>query len=363
MRRLLSLTGAFVVAGTLVARAAGPVYTIPADYEKMKKVVEGIVGTSNLQSVDDNTAKNAGANLKAFVEGATGKSTTSTYSPTYFQSYGNNYRQFVANAAATDPGGTTNSARFTYAGRNYRNLAQGMTGLGITDYRYYYYNRAGRNVKNLAEGETGLWIGDYRYWYYRNAGINYRNVAQGLANGQAIYTTPGSRYNNFQQYKIRQFKQRADQTFYDMYINPNGMKKAFSSFDRAVTYKTAGMTPISRYNRVSSLGGDGLEDKAIWKPLGQKVSCDTWGNCVIEGYYVWVKDGYRPVNAPRYNWFGKLVDSSGRTIAIAGGIKARFYFVQRLGNGNVYLSSSPTIIPVNSSYVKWGQTNVLYSKN
>lgn len=282
MRKLLTVAVGVVVGTVAAAYAAGPVYTIPADYEKMKKVVEGLAGTTNLSTLSDTQAQNAGANVKAFVEGATGKSTTSTYSPTYFRYYGANYRNFVWGAANADPGSSTNNALFKtvgnnyrnftvnaagvgvqdgrtylfqFAGRNYRNLAQGLTGLGITDYRYYYYNYAGRNVKNLAEGQTGLSIRDYRYWYYRNAGANYKSLAQGLANGQSITYDPYSSYNNYQQTKMQQFKQRADQTFYDMYLNPNGMKKAFTTMDTSITSKTAGLTPISTNNKAEFDGG------------------------------------------------------------------------------------------------------------
>ena len=44
MKKLLSLVVTFIIAGTLIAQAAGPVYTIPADYEKMKKCLKGLLG-------------------------------------------------------------------------------------------------------------------------------------------------------------------------------------------------------------------------------------------------------------------------------------------------------------------------------
>ena len=233
MRKLLGIVGVFTIIGAFAAKAAGPVYTIPADYEKIKKIAEGIVGTSDLQSVDDTTARNAGANLKAFVEGATGRSTTSTYSPTYFRAYGNNYRQYVRNAVGTDPGGTTSSRSFTYAGRNYRSLAQGMTGLGIADYRYYYYRNAGRNTRDVV----------YVIGGYKNPTTTYNRFVY-----PSKYSSVGVNAD--------QFKQRADQTFYDTYINPNGLKKTFSSLSSAVTSKTAGLTPIAKDNKVSDLGGN-----------------------------------------------------------------------------------------------------------
>ena len=282
MRRLIGLVGLLTIAGTLTAKAAGPVYTIPADYEKMKKVIEGLAGTTNLNALSDTQARNAGANVKSFVEGATGRSTTSTYSPSYFRAYGNNYRQFVANAAATDPGATTNAARFTNAGRNYRNLAQGMTGLGITDSRYYYYGRAGTNVRNLAEGETGLSIRDWRYWYFRNAGQNINTTVRkiGISGWTSNYSWSVATTSNWTvSNNVSQFKQRADQVFYDTYINPNGLKKTFSSLSSAVTTKTAGLTPITRYNRVSGLGGDNPSGKIVavgnlsgWSGVGVTVS-------------------------------------------------------------------------------------------
>jgi hypothetical protein len=225
------------------AQAVGPVYTVPAEYDKMVKAVEGLLG-KDLDSVNSTQAQNIGANIRSFVEGATGKSVSSTYSPSYFSAYGNNYRQFVTNAAGTDPGATTSATNFTNAGRNYRNLAQGMTGLGITDSRYYYYNYAGQN---------------------------YRSVAQGLADGQPITTSPTYYASNYQQTKIQQFKQRADQTFYDMYINPDGIKKAFTTMDTTVTTKTAGLTPITTSNKAEFVSG-GLDDTFVIGCLPQNDS-------------------------------------------------------------------------------------------
>jgi len=230
MKKLLTLATAFMTVGIIGANAAGPIYTVPAEYEKMKKAMEGLLGKS-LTTVNSTQAYNIGSNVRSFVEGATGRSVSSTYSPSYFRAYGGNYRQFVSNAAGTDPGSTTSTANFANAGRNYRELAQGLTGLGITDGRYYYYNYAGNN---------------------------YRNVAQGLANGQPITTSP-TYYSNYQQTKIQQFKQRADQVFYDTYLNPQGLRRAFTTLSSAVTTKTAGLTPITRYNK-AEFGGGGLED-------------------------------------------------------------------------------------------------------
>jgi len=40
MRKILSLAGAFLIATSIASQGAGIVYTVPADYEKMKKAVE-----------------------------------------------------------------------------------------------------------------------------------------------------------------------------------------------------------------------------------------------------------------------------------------------------------------------------------
>jgi len=274
MRRILALAGAFVVGTTLTAQSAGIVYTIPADYEKIKKVVDGLVG-KDVNDVSVTQAQNYGANVRSFIEGATGKSVSSTYSPGYFRAYGNNYRQFVRSAAATDPGATTSPTNFQRAGNNYRNLAQGLTGIGITDSRNYLYNYAGRNVKSLAEGQTGLGITDNRYYYFRNAGKNYRSLAQGLANNWDIKSNPYYYYNPYRQDRVNQFKKRADQTYYDMYINDNALKKSFkfaSGFDP--NRLASGLTPITRSNRADS-GGIGSVHQTpsygrTWRGSGKK---------------------------------------------------------------------------------------------
>ena len=259
MRKLLTavigaMVGATVVAGT--GYGAGPIYTIPATYEKVEKLAQGIAGR-DLNTIDVNRALNTGANVRAFIQGATGKDVGSTYSPTYFTAYGNNYRQFVKNAVGVDVGGTTSSTSFANAGNNYRSLAQGMTGLTVSGSYATYYNYAGRNIKSFAEGQTGLSIRDYRYWYFRNAGRNTRDTVYAITGVNPTTTYNGYYYpttNTTAGYYANQFKQRADQTFYDMYLNPNGLKKAFS-LDSSVTQITGNMKPKTTLNRTTNLAG------------------------------------------------------------------------------------------------------------
>ena len=277
MRRILALAGAFVVGTTLTAQSAGIVYTIPADYEKIKKVVDGLVG-KDVNDVSVTQAQNYGANVRSFIEGATGKSVSSTYSPGYFRAYGNNYRQFVRSAAATDPGATTSPTNFQRAGNNYRNLAEGQTGLGITDSRNYLYNYAGRNVKSLAEGQTGLGITDSRHYYFRNAGRNINTTVRkiGITGWRSNYASSVATTNSWTvANNVDQFKKRADQTYYDMYINDNALKKSFkfaSGFDP--NRLASGLTPITRSNRADS-GGIGSVHQTpsygrTWRGSGKK---------------------------------------------------------------------------------------------
>jgi len=238
MRKLLALVGMSLVIGQ-TAQAVGPVYTVPAQYDKMVKAVEGLLG-KNLDSVNSTQAQNIGANIRSFVEGATGKSVSSTYSPSYFSAYGNNYRQFVTNAAGTDPGATTSATNFTNAGRNYRNLAEGMTGTTITSNNYYYYANAGRNTRDTV---------------YTLSGYNPATTTNAYS-----YPTKYSAVGN----NVSQFKQRSDQTFYDMYINPDGVKKAFTTMDTAVTTKTADLTPITTSNK-AEFGGGGIKLTGVYK--------------------------------------------------------------------------------------------------
>lgn len=245
MRRLLSLTGAFVIAGTLVAQAAGPVYTIPADYEKMKKVIEGLAGTTNLNRLSDTQARNVGANVKSFVEGATGRSTT-TYSPSYFRAYGNNYRQFVSYATGRDVGATTNGNYFRNAGRNYKSLAEGMTQLAISGSYSTYYSNFGKNTRNFLYNLTG----NIPYYYstaFSYAGRNLRYGYYYLTNGSIISSNGySSAYTT---------RQKVDQLAYDVYVNPNGLKKVFSSLDSRVNSITQNLRPITRNNRAGNIGG------------------------------------------------------------------------------------------------------------
>jgi len=256
MKRLVGLVGLLTIAGTLTAKAAGPVYTIPADYEKIKKVVEGLVG-SDLNSVDPSLAKKVGEAVRGFVEGATNTLIANKYHNRGYLTYrrwGGNFRLFIFGATLEDPAGSYPSSDFWYSGNNIKNMVENLAGLPIRESRTYYFLYAGRNIRHVAEGLTGLSVDDSRYRYFRNAGVNYRTVAQGLANGQWIGTDPSSRYNNFQQYKVQQFKQRADQVFYDTYINSDGLRKAFTSLSSVVTRRTAGLTPIARDNKVSDSG-------------------------------------------------------------------------------------------------------------
>jgi hypothetical protein len=251
MKKLLTVA-TLLLLGTATAGAV--VYTIPADYEKIHKLAEGLLGTSNLSTVSPDKAKNSGANVNAFVSGATGKNVYDSYSPTYFESYGRNYREFVKNATGVDPGSTTSYTSFLNAGRNYRYLAEGLAENRITTSSYTQFQYAGRNYLSLAEQLTGADINSYnpnRYggagksvsngYYY--AGRNVRSATEAISSSSVTtYDTSGVAT------RAQQFKQRADQTFYDMYVNPNGLSNAFTKIDNAVLSLIAGMTTKSRAN-------------------------------------------------------------------------------------------------------------------
>lgn len=285
MRKLLLAVVGFMIAGTVGAKASGPVYTVPSDYEKMRKVVEGIVGTSDLNSVSDTKARNAGANLKAFVEGATGKSTTSTYSPSYFRTYGRNYAEFIYGATGKNVGNTYNSALFYRAGSNYRAVAEGLNnGLSITN---GYYQR--RRFYNLT-------------------------------------------------YKV-------DQTFYDMYLNPNGLKKAFKNIPQNIQRLAWNVVPVERNTQVDSLTG---ETKGSVVANAGKIVLTTFGP--FAGYYEekWYGVGYDGSysDKARGTVFVVVPDKKNRTISYTYGLNygdSRGWFSLKLtpviyqGNGYCYI--------------------------
>ena len=117
--------------GTAVA---GPVYTIPADYERIHKVVEGLLETTNLSGVSTTSAYAAGANVRETVEE-------------------------LADAGIMDLRGWL----FTNAGRIIRDLTEGAAGRWIGDWEYWYFSNAGSNIRNLTEGAAGRWIGDWEF--------------------------------------------------------------------------------------------------------------------------------------------------------------------------------------------------------
>jgi hypothetical protein len=169
--------------------------------ENVKNFVEGITDQPINTSADTGQIGNAYLNLGV---GLTGKKPYEKYSWSIF--------------GFTFTFDDYNSRDYYYAGRNYRYLAKGLTGLEINDSRYYYYNNAGKNVNTVARRLTG--------------------DTSSTASKLAMSST--SDYDS----KVFQFKQRADQTFYDMYINPNGIKKAFTNLSTTIQTKIAGLTPI-----------------------------------------------------------------------------------------------------------------------
>ncbi|MEO2068915.1 MAG: hypothetical protein ABGX27_05330 [Desulfurobacteriaceae bacterium] len=95
---------------------------------------------------------------------------------------------------------------------------------------------------------TELGISDSNYTYYKNAGTNVNTVARRLVGDTTSYasklaTTSTDDYDS----KIKQFKERADQTFYDMYINPNGLRKAVfnNKVDTRIEALKGDMTVVS----------------------------------------------------------------------------------------------------------------------
>ena len=268
MRKLLGLAGAFTIALSLTARGAGIVYTVPADYEKMKKVVEGLVG-KQLNSVSLNQASNAGTNIRNFVESAAEEEGYITsYNHDAFRYAGRNYVGTMEQLTGIDINSPNTSKYggfggyitngYYYFGKNVRRFVEGITNVSVyQDNSNAFYNAA-RNIKSFLEGIggsshpiTGNYAANYKY-----AGKNIRVAVETFGDGNNILTT-----SDTTKFKNSQFKLRADQTFYDMYLNDKALKKAFkfaSSFDPN-NYKS-GLTTITKKNEVSSLGGGGLDD-------------------------------------------------------------------------------------------------------
>jgi len=279
MKKLLSLVVTFIIAGTLIAQAAGPVYTIPADYEKMKKMLEGLAG-KKLTEIEVRKAETVGRNVRAFVRGATGYYVDSG-NPGNFQNIGDSYRKFVKGAVGIDPQNnydgshssdfenagnnyryfgegityqkiTTDYSDYKYAGQNVRKLAEGMTGKKITDSSYTAFENAGKNVKSFAEGVTGKGITEDYSSEYKYAGQNLKSTAEKLS-GLDVTSDNTTDFAD----RVDYFKKRADQTFYDTYINPKALKKSFkfaSGFDPE-QYKS-GLTTITKDNEVDIGGGN-----------------------------------------------------------------------------------------------------------
>lgn len=264
MRKLLTAVIGAMVVGSGVSYGAGPIYTIPATYEKVEKLAQGIAGR-DLNSIDPNRALNTGANVRAFIQGATGKDVGSTYSPTYFNAYGNNYRQFVSYATGRDVGATTNGNYFRNAGRNYKSLAEGMTQLAISGSYSTYYSNFGKNTRNFLYNLTG----NIPYYYSTTFSYAGRNLRYGY-----YYLTNGSITSSNGYSSAYITRQKVDQLAYDVYVNPNGLKKVFSSLDSRVNSITQNLRPITRNNRAGSIGGGNL-DKTF------TVKCDILGVCQI----------------------------------------------------------------------------------
>ena len=298
MKRLLSLTATFIIAGTLTAQAVGPVYTIPADYEKMKKMLEGLSG-KKLTEIEVRKAETVGKNVRAFVRGASGYYVNSG-NPENFQNVGDSYRKFVKGAVGIDPLSnydgsysnsfenagnnyryfgegityqkiTTDYSDYKYAGQNVRKLAEGMTGKKITDSSYTAFENAGKNVKSFAEGVTGKGITEDYSSEYKYAGRNIRDLGYAITgeeitkeNTASTATVDDSDKSPYG-YRAYQFKMRADQTFYDTYVNDKALKKSFkfaNGFDPN-KYKS-GLTTITKDNEVDVGGSGGLGVGSLW---------------------------------------------------------------------------------------------------
>jgi len=264
MRKLLGLAGAFTIALSLTARGAGIVYTVPADYEKMKKVVEGLVG-KQLNSVSLNQASNAGTNIRNFVESAAEEEGYITsYNHDAFRYAGRNYVGTMEQLTGIDINSPNTSKYggfggyitngYYYFGKNVRRFMEGITNVSVyQDNSNAFYNAA-RNIKSFLEGIGGSShpiTGNYAT-AYKYAGQNIKAIGNAFkTDGKTILQSYESNFEN----KVKNFKLRAAQTFYDMYINPNGLKKGLSYMDGILRYRTAGLTPITKRNRVGNLGG------------------------------------------------------------------------------------------------------------
>jgi hypothetical protein len=264
------------------ADAVGPVYTIPAEYETIKKVVQGLTGRDNLTSLSTTVAKNIGANIRSFVEGAVDVNITAT-SPTYFKSYGRNYAYFFWGATGYRPAGFYNSQMAFRAGSSIKNLISSLTGdsnitntntplhssiagrnlrqfftnltgktLSTSSGNEYYF--AGLNLKKFVEGMVGRTITSSSPSLFANTGESVRNFINS-ASGKDITTSSPSEFTSVGK-GFYWSRRRADQAFYDLYLNPKGLKNYFNTIPNDVKSATLALAVINKGSEFNlNLGG------------------------------------------------------------------------------------------------------------